>query len=542
MAELARRAHEQLNDYYNRTGEAKQQEMLGSLTDIHEKLDRSARINEEYRDQLQILVAELSKRKEMTPHEMALKAYNENLKELDAISDQQGVYNAKLERRSPPQTCTWIFEQEAFTSWFESDKSAMLWVSGGGGFGKSILMAAVVHEFQVRSVDQGALVLYFFCNAGDDTTKTTKRILHHLLQQVYNNVSGHPTKTIEKANKLVSSYLTGNKSGKSGQGESKKEDGTFADAFRGVVELLGKPAYVVVDALDECTDRSNGLVPSLRELMEKPLPLIKAVVCSRPDVDGLDQIPTIKVEGNNGPDIRLNAKTELAKLPGFTPSEREMATLQIVEKAGSYFRYVDLAIGFLKQPWQRPLKRHLEQLPEGLEAFYEQIIKKTNPAYLGLLQTSLTWTILAEGKVHVDEIMDVFSRAYVIAGEDEQRLEEPDTDSENLASDSLENDWDKLFVSQIRTAGSALLDVDNESKVIQLRHNTVADYFLKKSSQSVTAGHEIGFSHQCETCHRAGKSAGQFFVMEKQGHLMIATTICLFSRSLARRRQLICQQ
>jgi hypothetical protein len=266
MAELARRAHEQLNDYYNRTGEVKQQEMLGSLTDIQDKLDRSARINDEYRQQLQILVAELKKRKEMTPHEMAMKAYDENLKKLDAISDQKGVFNAKLERRSPPQTCTWIFDQEAFKSWFESDKSAMLWVSGGGGFGKSILMAAVVHELQVRSTDQGALILYFFCNAGDDTTKRTERILRHLLQQVYQLVADHPTETIEKSNKLISSYLTGNKSAKSGQGESKKEDVTFADAFRGIVELLGKPAYVIVDALDECTDRSNGLVPSLREL------------------------------------------------------------------------------------------------------------------------------------------------------------------------------------------------------------------------------------------------------------------------------------
>lgn len=531
MAELARRAHEQLNDYYNRTGQEKQQEMLGSLTEIQNKLDLSARVNEEYRQQLRALVEELSKRKEMTPHDLAMKNFDENLKKLDAISDQQGVYNAKLERRSPPQTCTWIFDHEAFTSWFKSDKSNMLWVSGGGGFGKSILMAAVVHELQARSADEGALVLYFFCNAGDDTTKRTERILSHLLQQVYQLVSHHPTETIEKSNKLVSSYLKGNKSAKSGQGESKKEDVTFADAFRGIVELLGKPAYLVVDALDECADRSNGLVPSLQELIEEPLPLIKAVVCSRPDVDGLDQIPTIKVEGNNGPDIKLNAETELAKLPGFTIHEREMATNKIVEKAGSYFRYVDLAIGFLKQPWQRPLKGHLEQLPEGLTAFYEQIIKKTDPAYLDLLKTCLTWTILAEGKVHVAEIIDVYSRAYVIEDDEAQPSQDLGSDYEALTTSDVGFESDKLFIAQIRTAGSALLDVDNESKVIQLRHNTVTDHFLQAPSHSVVTREEIGNVRHCETCRRAGKSADKFVVTEKRGHLSIATVICTLMRT-----------
>ncbi|KAF2438990.1 hypothetical protein P171DRAFT_129186 [Karstenula rhodostoma CBS 690.94] len=398
-------------------------------------------------------------------------------------------------------------------------------------------MAAVVHELQLRSADKGAFVLYFFFNDGDDTTKRIEQILSHLLQQVYQLVSQHPTETIEKSNKLVSSYMKGNKSAKSGQGESKKEDVTFADAFRGIVELLGKPAYVMVDALDECMDRSKGLVPSPRELIEEPLPLIKAVVCSRPDVDGLDQISTIKVEGNNGPDIKLNAETELATPPSFTAYERETATTKVVEKAGSYFRYVDLAIGFLKQPWQRPLKRHLEQLPEGLEAFYEQIIKKTDPAYLDLLKTCLTWTILAEGKVHVAEVIDVYSRAYVTEDDDAQRFQDSGSDYGALTTSQLGTESDKLFIAQIRTAGSALLDVDNESKVIQLRHNTVADHFLNTSSHSFVAGDDIGSPRQCETCRRAGKSADKFVVTEKHGHLSIATAILKHLQNEAFRRR-----
>lgn len=530
MAEFARRAHEQLSDYYLQNAHETQQEMRGSLDDIKDKLTLSAKVNDEYRQQVGLLLEELSKRKEMTPHDVAMKNFDENMRELNATSDQKTVYNAKIARRSPPQTCTWIFDQEAFTSWYSSDKSDMLWVSGGGGFGKSILMAAVVHELQVRSSDNDALVQYFFCNAGDDATKRTERILRHILTQVYELVAQHPTETIEKSNKLVSSYLKGNKGAKSGQSESKKEDVSFADAFRGIIDLLRKPAFIMVDALDECTDRTKGLISSLRELMQEPHPTIKVVVCSRPDEDivtALDKIPTIKVEGNNGPDIRLNAETELAKLPGWTAAERELATSKIVDKAGSYFRYVDLAIGFLKQPWQRPLKKHLEQLPEGLPAFYEQIIKKTDPAYLDLLKTCLTWTILADGKVHVEEIIDVFSRVYAVEEEDTGSLQESESKELSLSAEP-EVESDGLYVTQIRTAGSALLEVDPESKVIQLRHNTVADHFLKPPSTAVAVPEENEAAVHCEICRKRESSTGTFTISEKEGHLSIAIAICKY--------------
>jgi hypothetical protein len=125
MAEFARRAHEQLADYYLRTGQETQKEVLSGLDDIRTRVDQ---LKQTHSHQVQVLVEELSKRKEMTPHDVAVKNFDDNMKELLATSDQKGIYNAKLARRSPPQTCTWIFDQEAFKAWYDSDKSNMLWV------------------------------------------------------------------------------------------------------------------------------------------------------------------------------------------------------------------------------------------------------------------------------------------------------------------------------------------------------------------------------------------------------------------------------
>jgi hypothetical protein len=49
-------------------------------------------------------------------------------------------------------------------------------------------------------------------------------------------------------------------------------------------------------------------VPSLRALVEEPLPLIKVVACSRSDDEGLDRSSTTKGERNNGPDEKPNAE------------------------------------------------------------------------------------------------------------------------------------------------------------------------------------------------------------------------------------------
>lgn len=529
MAEYARRAHEQLADHYLRTGLNTQEDMVISLDDIRSKLDHSAKIAQDQSQQIRILVEELTKRRELTPQEVARKNFDENVKKLNATSDQQSTYEAKLKRRSPPKTCTWIFEHEVFKNWFDSPSSSMLWVSGGGGFGKSILMAAVVNELQLRSVEEEAIVQYFFCNAGDDATKRTERVLGHLLNQVYQLVSQHPTETIEKSNKLVSNYLKGTKDTKATQ-DGKTEDVTFADAFRGIVNLLGKPAYIMVDALDECTDRPKGLLRSLRELTIEPQANIKVILCSRPDpmdiVNSMDKTPVIKVEGNNAPDIKLNANAELEKLPGWTASEREVATDMIVHKAGSYFRYVELAVGFLKQPWQRPLKKHLERLPEGLPAFYEQIIKKTDPAYVDLLKTCLTWTILAEGQVHVTEIVDAYSRLYATEDELAQELQTDGLEEDSPYAIDAETESDRLYVNQIRTAGSSLLEVDSESGVIQLRHNTVADHLLNKETHASQGAQVDPTPVRCESCRKVQPPTYSFTVSEKEGHLSIASTIC----------------
>ena len=528
MAEFANRASNQLSDYYNRRSQDNQHVMLADLNDIRAGLDSCTRINQAQMSLLKELNDKMSKMRELTPHESAMKKFEDNLKKLNASSNQPAILSAKLARRSPPQTCTWIFDLASFKTWYETPTSQLIWVSGNGGFGKSILISTIIDELQKRSSNTGAVVCFFFCNASDDATKAADRIRKHILSQIYSLLSQHSTETVEKANALITSFLKGS-SAKSGE-EKKGDDIDFGDACRSLAALICKPLYIVVDALDECIDNQK-LVSGLRSLTTEQQVGIKVILCSRPEPDietALDSVTRIKVEENNGPDIRINAQAELVKLPGWTTSERQLACDKIVEKAGSYFRYVEMAVQFLKKPWQRPLAKHLEQLPQGLDAFYEEAIRKTDPAYFKLLETSLTWAVLADGRVRVREIMDAYSRVYTIEEDQSEELGDrngpPDDFEDNV--DSFED----LYVQQIRIAGSSLLEVDSTSRVVQVRHNTIKDFFLKSGSLSTPSQNSNESSTlSCAHCAKSIDAETHFTLSERHGHLSIAVTICEYS-------------
>jgi Cdc6-like AAA superfamily ATPase len=525
MSKFATIASQQLTDYNQRTALQSQKLMVGTLDGIKAQLEESVRLREAQTEDLhtlRTLVVDMNK--DLTPHGVALKQFEQNTRKLKAISNQQVELNAKIARRLPAQTCTWIYEQDAFLDWYQSTDSAMLWISGGPGFGKSILMAAVIDELQKRASKAeatGHIVVYCFCNRGAAITRETDRILDHLLSQVYSCLKNSPTETLDKANKLVAQRLRASE-----QNRTEKEgdrtkfanvfSAEFASVFRGLVALLDRPVFAVVDALDECTDRSTGFVETLSAMVDtkSSCPGLKIAVCSRPEQDiqdTLGAVPTILVENNNGPDIKLNAESQLSGLVGWSVQEKQLACEKIVEKAGSYFRYVDLAFEFLKQPWQRPLSKHLERLPGGVNAFYEQIIQTTPPAYAELLRYSLTWTILGSGSVRVPEVIDAYSQIYTTAESFEH-----DAGEEEHTSD--------LQIHQIQAASVNLLLVDPKSLVIQQRHSTVSDYFLSRKSAGDVPNLQSG--SRCVNCENSLSVDSRFDISERSGHLLIASTIC----------------
>ena len=85
--------------------------------------------------------------KKKTPYDIAKEEFERNKRDLNPTVDQTSLYESNLQRREE-DTCMWIFEIDEYKAWYKAPKSSLLWVSGGPGFGKSILMSTVIENLK----------------------------------------------------------------------------------------------------------------------------------------------------------------------------------------------------------------------------------------------------------------------------------------------------------------------------------------------------------------------------------------------------------
>ena len=389
-----------------------------------------------------------------------------------------------------------------------------------------VLLSNVIDRLQNELKDSADCSLqYFICSAGDDATRLATRIKDQLLHQLYVlSMSQESADVLEKANDLVVKYLTPTEA-KGGSQQKKLAASSFEDAYPSLARLLKKTIYLIIDAVDECMDREDSrFLRTLQDMLclsNYPDFRLHIIICSRPEPDienDLADKPVIKVESHNGPDIEHAAKLKLAVLPGLSPAERILASEAIVKKAKGLFRCVEPAIEFLKKPFQRPLEKALEKLPDGLDNSYQQILRQTDPEYLALLKTALHWSILGQRKPTIAEIMDDYSCAY------EQAEGSDDNPYDDLDDPAKPEESRRLIPDQIRAAGSSTF-LDVVGNIVTTRHATVAEFFLRTSTPTKQAV-DTCKDDFCSNCLSRATSDRTWSLTHKDGHLRMAITIC----------------
>ncbi|CUS15646.1 unnamed protein product [Tuber aestivum] len=438
-------------------GLAFQQDVLKTLGGLHaltpmligweEIVHQSGEGIEELRNLMSTIIEENKKNAQESRFEQKIRAeakererveaeYEKNLKWLDRLEDPGYEHRTNTNLRQS-NTCTWIFGDEEYKNWYESESSSMVWVVGdvgeiawiilpwalpgapnpgrlgtvslkklnkfvwGVSFGKSVLLSAVIEE--LLKVDDGRIVLFFFCKSGDDSTQRAGAIFRNLIAHIYQKIHDNFPELLEESAKILAKVQKKGGLGKNDL-EYAKSVKNLKPALEGLARLHEKPVFIVIDALDECNDREKeGLTNSLRGMVGTSANL-KILVASRPEADllqGFEEIPKIEPghNNNNSGDIKAYLVEELNKLSSCTPKERKTALKEIIKRSAGMFRYANLAVDRLRQPWRRPIEKHLATFPDGLEAFYRQRFQQIKPELREILVMALRWIILAKGDV-----------------------------------------------------------------------------------------------------------------------------------------------
>jgi hypothetical protein len=540
MSEFATKASQALSLYYQKRQDDHQDKigqiqdkMASDITKIMELIESSNQTNKE----LDSLKREMEALRKRTPMDVAQDRFNDYKKQLKLIDQSSQLEKRKLMREKG--TCDWLLDVDEFKDWRAGNGKQVLWMSGKGNMGKSFLVSSVIERLEETREQDDVFVQYFFCKNGDNDAQKSERILAQILCRLYSSCP--PSLDImDHCNDVVGKYLaksaqsggtTATTSGGAGPQKSTQEDVRlpFDDAYAKVASELKKKIFLVIDALDECTDRvPKEFIQTILKMADKSGPLVRIMLTSRPENDIRDQlnnsskIGRIQVEKYNEEDIKKTVTAQVEKLPGISPSEREEAIKEICRKAGPYFGYVKPALSILRQPWQRPLSKHLEQLPGDVFDMNLRILEDTDPRYLGFLRTCLTWTMFANGnqKVTIDEVVDAYSKIYTVADLDW-------TGQELTTGEEIQ-----FYRNQIQEAGDSFLDVDENSKEISLiKPAIVKDSFIKPDNDVDEDDH---FENICEKCKASSRRSERVFVFtEKSGHLEISRTIFEHLNSLA---------
>jgi hypothetical protein len=185
--------------------------------------------------------------------------------------------------------------------------------------------------------------------------------------------------------------------------------------------------------------------------------------------------------------------------------------------AGPVFGYIsEVAVPFLREPFQRPLSKRLEALPEGITDSYKQAMNSMPPKYLDLLRTALTWTLYSAQPVRVKEVSEAFSGTYE-AGRDG---EVPNNYSVTLGYKATD-----LEVEQLSNASGPFLKFTTNSAqehivapqdYVQIRH------FCEQQDQKSDSLETAHMHRHCEKCRADLDSTRQLELSERQVHLDLA--------------------
>ncbi|KAK6537177.1 hypothetical protein TWF694_011374 [Orbilia ellipsospora] len=304
---------------------------------------------------------------------------------IGAGSEFESQYIANCEIRAPG-TLNWILDCEEFKAWrLQKENTAKfkpLWLSGLPGVGKSVIAAYITQVLTAQHPD--ALVIYFFCKAGESNMDNFESIFRGLAAQL--------AKGDETCQERLQQLKDLN--------DPKPSSNTwsiFARFVRGVVNGLSRRIIVVIDGLDECKEIDEGItdgsIDKLVESLEKTG--VQLLISSRPTPSisyalrsGVKKTVTFE---DSRDDIekyaamRISRSNNLKK--GFIRISKEPA-VYMAEKSNGSFLWTRTVLDILERTASvKAFKTAFDSIPSAIGGVYDKILDRLETA--GTLEAAM---------------------------------------------------------------------------------------------------------------------------------------------------------
>lgn len=179
------------------------------------------------------------------------------------------LYKARVQHYQG--TGQWFLESHEFSKW-KKERSSFLWLNGIPGCGKTVLSSSVIGNLE-ETVGSSNLLYFFFFNFNDVKKQSTADALRSLLAQLHNHQKEPP-----ELDALFSSCQNGLR---------QPESASLLKSLQASPQQVGE-VWIVIDALDECHERNDGLTGDLLSWIQglRDVSLnVHLLVTSRPEQD-----------------------------------------------------------------------------------------------------------------------------------------------------------------------------------------------------------------------------------------------------------------
>ncbi|OBT50693.1 hypothetical protein VE04_09070 [Pseudogymnoascus sp. 24MN13] len=389
-----------------------------------------------------------------------------------------------------PNTGLWLLESEVYSKW-KGNGSSFVWLYGIPGCGKTILSSTITQDILLYYAnDPGKVAAYFYFDFTDADKQKPQLMVRSLISQLSEQCIKMPL-ALEA---LYSSSDKGNRQ-------------PSLNALMNVLQqmLLEFPqSYLILDALDECADRSE-LLSILRQIARWQLEEMRVVVTSRKERDIENSLEVIvnrefiiclqhQVVDK---DIQTYIRQRLSDDEGLKKWQKDDETRReieatLMEGSRGMFRWAVCQMDTLGKCRTRlALQKALKALPITLDETYERILRTISDEDSKYAIPILQWLAFSSRPLSVEEL------AEVVAINVEQ---ETAFNRDEILEDPMEVlDICTSLVLVVITDVPSLSELNRRSSTtVTLAHYSVQEYLV---SARICQGRAARYSMQPAACH-----------------------------------------
>ncbi|KAF2823360.1 hypothetical protein CC86DRAFT_396160 [Ophiobolus disseminans] len=412
----------------------------------------------------------------------------------------------KAHKQRQAETGLWLLESAKYAKWKESAASR-LWLYGIPGCGKTILSSTVIeHLLQHCDKDISMVTAYFYFDFNNIQKQNPVLMLRSLLCQLLRRAVMIP----KGVDVLFSSCENG---------QRKPSLHALLDVTRQVAQEFAH-VYVVLDALDECSQRSE-LMDMLEIVAGWQLDNLHLLMTSRKERDIETSLQGYVREEDTvclqrdvvDKDIQRYVQQQLSEKKNLVKWNKDAAIRQEIQAALMHgargmFRWAVCQLNMLGECRNLAMLREsLATLPETLDKTYDRILCAISRKDCKYAMRMLQWLTFSARPLSVEEIAEVVAI---------DMARDPAFDRNEVLVDPLEA---LDICSSLVTITTKETDGGSGSaqQIITLAHYSVQEYLV---SERIKQGSAKQYSMHEAECHSAIMQGSLKYLMQLQQPLL----------------------